>query len=656
MNTIYIDFEYIQTRDQTYYNLVCVVVHNLKDNSTKNWPIIFPEALIDFKTYLQSLDLAETLFIGWAISGAEVPCLIQIMGVDWVKKTKWVDDWVEYKMWVLTHPDFFNYSKKHSLASAIECLGLEDNYLSDKGATLALILYDNEHRAAKSKLRIETNNFHYSQEEMQTILFYCEQDVKILALITKKISLLSRLYNIEITLEQRLARGKFCMLSGVSYAMGNGFPMDIEKVKAIFSQRDKIKKLIQLECNKKSGYHLYMPEYKGPKNNKVLVKYTFCHENFTKYLTHHKLDTIWEKTEKGKQFRLDEDYLNEMLSNYKDILEPLYHARNTLKQLNSTDLSELMSPEGYIKCPPFPFQQKTSRSSPMPSKGFILNLAPWLRMMIKPAPGRAFVHPDFKAQEILVAAILSRDAQMLDSYLNDPYLSTAIKTGFAPDGATKKTHSHIRTPFKSIVLGTIYGRWVKSLTIIFMSLNAEWDQSKAQEEAVRYLDTHKQVFPKYWQFVADTYDEAMMNGYFQIKGESGWLYFVSPETKTTQLQNLPCQSFAAEMLRYAHDACVEQGINVIPHHDAFAFECAIEDAIPLAKRVSQIMCEQSKRLLGYDYMSTTTKIYTHEKPYFDKRGIDTYKFVMKELGFEIDRNFEDVKEFENIHLISEITL
>ena len=559
-------------------------------------------------------------------------------------------------MWTLTHPDFQQYSKKDSLLSAIQCFELQDKYQAEKENILDLILYDEFHRKNKNKLRIHNNTFEYTDEEMNKIIHYCEQDVLILHHISVKLAQLSKSYNIEITLKQRLSRGEFCMLSGISYEAGNGFPMDIEKVNAVFNNRDRIKKLIQLECNKRTGYQLYVPNYKGPKHNKVLVNYSFNHENFEKYVTANRLSDIWQKTEKGKQFRLDEEYLDEMLSNHKDILEPLYNARNTLKQLNSTDLSKLMNKEGYIKCPPFPFHQKTTRSTPKPSLGFILNLSPWLRMLLRPAPGRAYVSIDFKSQEVLIAAVLAKDPQMLDSYLKDFYMSTAIKTKFAPQEATKKTHNHIRTPFKGISLGTLYGLQLKSLTYRFMALNKEWSKYEAGEQAYRYFENHKEVYYKYWDFVESNYAESMEKGFFQIDAESGWIYFMRSDTRTSQIQNLPCQSWGAEMMRYSHNPCVREDIYVTPLHDALNFECAIEDAVRLAKRVSKIMCDESARLLDYDYMGTETKIFTHEKPYYDERGVETYRFIMKELGFSVPETFEKTKEYENIHLISEITL
>lgn len=651
MNYIYIDFEYIEEPDRLHRHLVCVSIYELSTNKMFSRILFVKDLEDEVKIYLNSLDLSETIFLGWAISGAEVPCLYQLMGYNWCIQTKWIDLWVEYKMWILTHQDFVSFSKKDSLLSAIDCFNLNDKYDAAKEDILKLILYDNQNR-----FRIHHDGLNYTISEVEKILHYCEQDTLILRHITEKIALLSESYGIHIFTHERLSRGEFCMLSGISYEAGNGFPMDIDKVKTIFAQRDRIKKLIQIECNHKTKYHIYMPVYKGPVHKKILVKYSFCHKNFEKYVIENNLYELWERTEKGKQLRLDEDYLDEMLSNHKDVLEPVYHARNTLKQLNSTDLSVLMNKEGYIKCPPFPFHQKTSRSSPKPKLGFILNLSPWLRMLIKPKQNRAFVSIDFKSQEVLIAAVLSHDEQMLDSYLKDYYLQTAIKTGFAPENATKKTHNHIRNPFKGISLGTLYGLQIKSLTFRFMALNKEWSQEEACYEAIRYFENHKQIYYKYWEFIQSNYENSMEKGYFKVDAESGWIYFMRDDTRTTQIQNLPCQSWGAEMMRYSHNDCIKQKIFVIPLHDSLNFECSLDEAIELSQKVSSIMCEASKRLLGCDHMGTTTKIFTHDKPYYDSRGVETYTFIMKELGMPMPSEFSDVKEFENIHLLKNITL
>ena len=106
------------------------------------------------------------------------------------------------------------------------------------------------------------------------------------------------------------------------------------------------------------------------------------------------------------------------------------------------------------------------------------------------------------------------------------------------------------------------------------------------------------------------------------------------KVKSTQLLNTPCQSNGAAMTRMAHDECVKRQIYVIQLHDALYFECAETDAIRLAKQVSAIMVKSSAKILGYDHMSTETKIFTHDCPYYDERGEQVYRFIMKKLELD----------------------
>jgi DNA polymerase-1 len=652
MNYMYIDFEYIESKDRTSRSLICAVIewHNGITQETMLFELLTPNGQGILKTFLNMVHLESTIFVGYSISGAEVPCMVQIMGEDWVKKTQWIDVWVEFKMWTLTHADFYEFKDKSSLSECINCFDIKDQYKAEKEEVRDLILYDEANRKCKALTRLEANTFRFSHIEIEKILKYCAEDVAILPKIVKKIGALSKYYSIEITLQERLKRGEFCMLSGISYENGLGFPMDIERTKAVFENRDKIKKMIQLECNNKTGFEIYRPIYRGRGENKIIVGYSFTHSVFEQYVEAAGLLNAWEKTEKGTHLRLDEEYLDHMLSSNKEILTPLYNARNTLKQLTSTNLADIMSPQGYIKCPPFPFHQKTSRSSPKPKLGFILNLSPWLRMLIKPPKGRAFVGIDFKSQEILIAACLAKEPLMLQGYLKDFYMDTAINTGFAPPEATKKTHAEIRNAFKPIALAILYGQQAKSLSYKFQHLEKDTQYEDAFENAKLFIENHKEAYARYWGFVEDTYQSSIERGYYRGPGESGWYYFVDSNTRTSQLQNVPCQKGGAEMMRMSHNPCVKDSIYVITLHDALYFECAEEDAIRLAKIVSKHMCEASHRLLGHDYMSTETTIFTHDMPYYDSRGEETYRLVMNELGFEVPQKFSKPPEIPNIHL------
>ena len=655
MRNIYIDFEYIENKTKTYYALICCSIYDYRNDFKCNFDLRF--ALGSFREYLLSLDTSQVRFIGYNITTAEVPVLCQIMGHEWVMNTSWIDLWAEFKMFALTHPDYF--TNKTGLANAIKILGIEDKYSADKESTRSLILYSEAQLKVaekQRKTRLETGEFDYTHEQYEKITYYCDQDVLILPEVVRRLNEISKPYDIK--LEERVNRGRHCQLAGVAYSRHRGYPMDVDRVKIIFENIPKIKESIQIHCNEQTGINIYEPQYKGPQRNKYLSHYQFNMKNFAEYLKTKGLYEDWAKTDTGL-LRLDEDYIDEMLSAYRDTLLPVKTARDTIKQLNSTNLASLLTQEGYIKSVAWPYNQKTSRTSPKPKLGFILNLTPWLRMLIKPKPGRAFVGIDFKSQEVLIGACLSTDGGMLEDYLTDIYLGQAIKTGFAPPNATKKTHEEFRNAFKPIVLGTQFGMQAKKLSFRFYSLYQELGKERGQkhlleksleeclQDARLFLDNLREAYPEYYEFLETHIQNTSYNNYY--KSLDNWFYFTDYTTRPTQIVNVPCQSNGAAMTRLAHDECVRRGIDVITLHDAIYFECLEEEALPKAKLVSKIMVWASAQILGYDHMSTETCIYTHDTPYYDRRGESVYRFIMEKLQLDCPKEFKKPNEIKDIH-------
>lgn len=644
---IFIDFEYIESKDKTTYALICCSI--LANNKVTSFDL--RTSTKELANYLSSLVLDEVIFLAYNITTAEVPVLSQIMGRNWIEKTNWICLWTEFKMFALTYDKYF--TSKTGLAGAMKVFNISDEYEADKDKVRDLILYSSSQKniAEKNKkTRIETDEFVYTDEEFEQIKFYCEQDVKILPMIVRKLNEISKPY--EIKLAHRLTRGSHCKYAGISYYYHKGYPMDVDRLKMIFENIPRIKTSLMINCNNETGVEIYKPEYKGPQKKKYLSHYAFNMQNFTEYIRSKGLYDAWTKTKTG--LSLEEEYLDEMLSSYKDILEPIYNARNTIKQLNSTNLAELLTQDDYIKSVSWPYNQKTSRTSPKPKLGFILNLTPWLRMLIEPAPGRAFVGIDFKSQEVLIAACLSNDASMLEDYLTDIYMGQAIKTGFASEAATKKTHRVLRDAFKPIVLGVQFGMKDASLGIRFYNMFKMIGQEKPLDycvnEAGKFLRKHEEVYYKYHNFLKKHYKQSKNQGFFSSL--DNWFYFVNRATKSTALENVPCQSNGAAITRLAHDKCVRQGIDVIQLHDALYFECAEVDAQKLAAIVSKHMCDASFEILGVDYMSTETKVFTHDVPYYDPRGEQIYRFIMNELSLDCPATFKKPAEINNIHVES----
>ena len=42
--------------------------------------------------------------------------------------------------------------------------------------------------------------------------------------------------------------------------------------------------------------------------------------------------------------------------------------------------------------------------------GFVFNMVPWLRLLVRPAPGWVIVGADWRSQEIIIAAAINRSS------------------------------------------------------------------------------------------------------------------------------------------------------------------------------------------------------------------------------------------------------
>ena len=643
MKIIYVDTEYRKNDCTWKYNGICASF--VSGSGVESFDLRGDYK--EFRRYCDLIDLDNTVIAGYNISGAECQLFYQYLNKDWMLKSKWLDLWTEFKMLRLTHSDV-SKAKGDGLLYALEYFKIP--YTVDKEGTREIIL----------------GNTTYTDEQYTQIVKYCEEDTKVLPMLAKALSRFSR-YG--ITLEHRLQRGEYCKIVAMCQQDFQGLQVDKELTSKVYENRVEIKNKLSERCNEVTKFEIFKPKYvtdskkvtlstkikikkdkagkysviKGKEETKtektkILTKYGFCNDNFEEYIKSVNLYGVWKKTEKSNRLLLEDEYLDEMVSMYRDILAPFYHTRNTLKQLSSRDLREIMDDRGNIRPDYWPYHQKTSRTSPKPKQGFILNLSPWLRMLIRPEPGEALVGIDYKSQEVLVAAALSRDSSMLEDYLTDIYLGQGKKTGFIVEEATKKTHGTQRDSFKPITLGVFFGMMAKSLSIRFFNFWKDSGETKSIEDclkdAERFLLRMRKAYPDYYAFLER--NERLADGKGIIFTKDFWAYFITEFTKSNSKKNLPMQGNGAAVLRKAQILCYKEGIAVVPHHDAFYFRCKESDALRLGAIVSRCMVEASIEILGElgRHMGTEAKVYTHDLPYYDKRGKDMFDFVCKELSFD----------------------
>ena len=291
----------------------------------------------------------------------------------------------------------------------------------------------------------------------------------------------------------------------------------------------------------------------------------------------------------------------------------------------------------------FIFCQKTGRSSPKPTKGFILNLTSWLRSaLIHPGPGEAFIGIDWSQQEIGIAAVLSGDENLLEVYnSSDAYITLAIMAGAVPSDATKKSHPVTRQNFKAVQLGIGYGKGIKSLAVDIWENSRDpvsGDEGISREEASskskEIYAWHKRHFSVYWGWIKQNALNAKINGY--VASEDNWLLYCDRNTKPTQIQNFPMQANGAAMLRRTVYYIWKTGALelVCSLHDALYIRCQASEAEYHTQLLGECMDKACKDILGntLTLKRDATEIYTHDKPYYDERGWEVYETIYKELG------------------------
>ena len=149
------------------------------------------------------------------------------------------------------------------------------------------------------------------------------------------------------------------------------------------------------------------------------------------------------------------------------------------------------------------FRARTGRNQPSNTK-FIFGPSVWLRGLIKPPPGHAIAHIDWRTQEFGIAAALSGDAAMQAAYQSgDVYLAFAKQAGAIPDDATKTSHGAPRQLFKQVVLGVQYGMGADGLAARI---------GQPPIVARDLLRAHRETYRTFWRWSDGAVDTAMLTG------------------------------------------------------------------------------------------------------------------------------------------------
>lgn len=223
--------------------------------------------------------------------------------------------------------------------------------------------------------------------------------------------------------------------------------------------------------------------------------------------------------------------------------------------------------DGRARCWLNPYGSQSSRFQPQ-ATGFIPLKSAWMRSMIQPEPGFSICSIDYASEEFLLAALLSEDKNMYESYASgDPYLAFAKLAGAVPEGGTKETHPLERLRFKSTTLGIGYLMGEISLAA---KLTLDTGIHHTPEQAKKLIDLYFQVYPDYARWIDKTIQDYRKNGYLSLL--DGWVMFGDNDNYRS-ISNCPVQGAGACVLRKSIQIAQLLGLRVIiPLHDALYIE------------------------------------------------------------------------------------
>jgi DNA polymerase-1 len=222
---------------------------------------------------------------------------------------------------------------------------------------------------------------------------------------------------------------------------------------------------------------------------------TFKHQRFHRLLAH--LRIPWERTQEGgTRLLLEADYFRDQAELYP-ILAPLHLLRQTLTKLRKPKLS--IGPDGRNRTLLGPWGTVTGRNAFSTNKS-IFGPDRWTRFTILPPGGSALAYVDWSAQEIGIAAFLSGDNNLLQTYLaRDPYLHFGKLTGSLPEDAERGSVAveQLRDKIKILFLGMGYGMGLRGLV---------WRLGGDRTLAERMWQLHHQLYAVFWRWVQRTLD------------------------------------------------------------------------------------------------------------------------------------------------------
>ena len=152
--------------------------------------------------------------------------------------------------------------------------------------------------------------------------------------------------------------------------------------------------------------------------------------------------------------------------------------------------------------------------------------------------------------------------------------------------------------------------------------------------ASEIIERHKRRYPRFWQWRADTVQDAMLER--NIKSVGGWPLYLTTSPNQRTLYNFPMQAGGAEMLRLATwRLCEADIVPIMLIHDGILFEETdrekLEHASEIMRTAGRDVCQGLEIGVDIDQLLTGGARYRDKRPMAQKMW-ETIMNVLQAIG------------------------
>jgi DNA polymerase I len=590
-NIVVCDFEY-EVADGELPNVLCMVAYVLDENlqhtrTIRLWRGDFGSA--------PPFDIGpDTLFVAYS-AWAEMTCF---MVLGWKFPEHIFDQHTAYlaaSNVLLPHnPDETRKRERKRLSDACRAYGIEG-----------------WERIDKETIAKDIGEGHWRKYGQPSVFEYCEEDVRAstLLLLQQLIGRPSRRYGFEPADVERVLHWSNYSAKAIAQIQAKGMPIDMLLWNLV--QENKAAVIARLVQRFDPSYGSDCPIY-SPEGE-------WSYVGIERWLAN--IGVAWPRKESG---RLDLEGSTFKLMHHVPGVENLHALRDSLGVIVKAKLP--IGRDGRNRPNLFPFCTATGRNAHRKS---LYNAHAGVRSFMVYPEDVTGVYFDWRTQEVGIAAALSGDQALIDSYNGgDVYHALALMCGVTTDRDRKHwkdNNQEDRQRMKALQLGINYGMGVPSLA-------RGLDRHPLIASAI--IEQHRRTYPHFWEWRDNMVQCAMLDR--KIETVFGWPLYLSSSPNKKTLYNFPMQGNGAEMLRLAAWRLCEAGI--VPNmlvHDGILIETNNEEQI---KQAAEIMRVAGREVCdGLEIGVDEDQRLDHGKRYRDKRKAAKYMWhtmmeVLQEVG------------------------